>query len=90
VAPVGDRERIWRIRGRARARRIPRDDRALIREIHQLASPHTAVAEEPVQQYQRRALPHVPKGDGMSAHLGASQLSAVQRRPPNFRLDGTP
>jgi hypothetical protein len=49
-----------------------------------LWSPAPRIAEEPVQQYQRRTLPNVSVGHGMSVHLGVSQLSDshVSMMPP--------
>ncbi len=41
-----------------------------------------------MKEYQRRALPSVPVGDGMSAHLGASQSSAGHRGRSNHTSAG--
>ncbi len=69
--PIGDRERIRRVGGFARAGSVPGHDRESVGEVFQFASPHSGIAKEAMEEHQGRTTPRRPVGDRVFSDLDA-------------------
>ena len=86
VRPIGDGEWFVGVGRCSGARCVPRHNLEVIRQTRQLSAPASGVAEEPVQQHQRRALACRPVGNRAYADFCVEQPVAAQGAASTFRF----